>query len=191
MNMKNFSLKVLLIALVIGITGCTTPSTPTTQTTPVTTKIEKKISKKFQFYKANLDVTQLIDSDKKYHSDKELELLLNEKLRSLLEKNNLLSTKIDANFLMIDAVYERRFVGDKTPIPSNSLSYPSFEYTIDVKSHSKSLIKIQKSKFPFKGNLTLTRQIIAKKLNLKADEIQFIDALANSIFNDIKNLHKK
>lgn len=203
--MKKFSLKVLLAALVVGITGCTTPNTPKPLTqTPITTKASSitstavqsdsiansqiDISKKFQFYKANLSVTQLIDLDTSYHTEKELELLLNEKLRNLLEKENLLSTHINANFLMIDVIYERRFIGDKTPIPTTSLSYPSFEYTIDIKSHSKSLTKIDKSRFSYKGDLALTKRVIGKKLNKKSDEVQFIDALANNIFEDIKNL---
>jgi len=187
--MKNFSLKVLLIALVIGITGCATPTTPT-DTKKAVTKEKAKISKKFQFYKADLSVTQLIDPDANYHTDKELERLLNEKLHHLLKQNNLLSTQTNTNFLMINATYERRFVGDKTSIPSSSLSYPSFKYTIDIKSHSKTLVKIEKKKFSFKGNLALNKQVIAKKLNKKTDEIQFINALADSIFKDIKNLQK-
>ena len=199
--MKIFSFKILLIASVIGITGCATSSSPSKPNSMIKSiessstndlPIQKtNISQKFQFYKANLSVTQLIDSDAKYHSDKELELLLNEKLNNLLKKDNLLSTHIDANFLMIDAIYERRFIGDKTPIPSSSLSYPSYKYTIDVQNHTKSIAKVDKSKFSYKGNLSLTKRIIAKKLNNKTDEIQFINALANSIFEEIKNIHKK
>lgn len=203
--MKKLILKVLLATLIITLTGCTTPDTPedlpnksltTTNLSSTSTSIEPKfipalkidVSKKFQFYDINLSVTQLIDLDTSYHSDKEIAQLLNEKLRNLLKESNLLSTHINANFLMIDATYERRFVGDKTPIPTTSLSYPSFEYFIDIQNHTQSLNKIRKSKFSYRGTLKLTKQVIGKKLNSKLDEIQFINAFANSIFNEIKDL---
>ncbi len=189
--MKKFSLKVLFITSIIVFTGCAIPSTPSSSNThnaptKISTKIDK--NKQFQIYKIPLSVTQLIDSDKKYHSDKELELLINEKLIALLKKENYLTTKTDANIIMITVSYERRFVGDKTPIPSTSLSYPKFEYSIDLHNQTKSIAKIKKSKYSYKGNLALTKKVISKTLDKKTDEMQFIDALVNSIFNDIKNL---
>ena len=66
--------------------------------------------------------------------------MLNKKLHSLLEENNLLSTQKSMNTLVINATYKRKFVGDETPLPSDSLAYPHYQYTINVKNDSKSLL---------------------------------------------------
>jgi hypothetical protein len=179
--MKKFSLKVVLIILIIGITGCGSSNTPSVP--------KVKTSKEFQFDKVNLNVTQLVQPDISYHSNEELEQMLNKKLHSLLEENNLLSTQTDMNTLVINATYERRFVGDETPIPSDSLAYPHYQYSINVKDHTKSLTKIEKSNLIYQGGFTLNLQVMAGTLRDKKYEIQFINALANTIFKDIERLH--
>jgi hypothetical protein len=180
--MNKFSLKVLLaIVTVINISGCgeTTPSVP-----------QVKTSTKFQFNEVNLKITQLIQPKITYHTEEELKMMLTKKLHSLLKENNLLSTQKSMNTLVINAIYERRFVGDETPLPSDSLAYPHYQYTINVKNNSKSLLKIKKDKLTYQGGFSLNLQVIAGTLRDKKYEVQFINALANTIFEDIKQLNQ-
>ncbi len=179
--MNKFSLKVLLaIVTVISISGCgaTTPSVP-----------QVKTSEKFQLNEVSLNVTQLVQPKITYHTEEELKMMLNKKLHSLLKENNLLSTKKSMNTLVINVIYKRKFVGDETPLPSDSLAYPHYQYTINVKNDSKSLLKIKKDELTYKGGFTLNLQVMAGTLRDKKYEIQFIDALANTIFEDIKQLN--
>ena len=127
--------------------------------------------------------------DISYHSGEELELMLNKKLHRLLEENNLLSTQTNMNTLVINATYERRFVGDETSISTDSLAYPHYQYSINVKSHTKLLTKIKKIDLTYQGGFTLNLQVIAGTLRDKKYEILFINALANTIFKDIERFH--
>jgi len=179
--MKKFSLNVILTILIISIAGCGSSNTPSVP--------KVKTSKEFQFDKVKLKVTQLIQPDITYHSSEELEQMLNKKLHSLLIENNLLSTQTNMNTLVINASYQRRFVGDETPIPSDSLAYPHYQYTIDIKDNTKSLTKIEKNDLTYQGGFSLNLQVMAGTLRDKKYEIQFINALANTIYKDIENLH--
>lgn len=181
--MKKFSLKILLaVVAIITISGCGATGTPSVP--------KVKTTEKFQFEKVNLNVTQLVQPKIVYHTKEELSEMLNKKLTSLLKENNLLSTQKDMDKLVINAIYERRFVGDETPMPSDSLAYPHYTYTIDVENNSKSLIKVKKENLTFSGGFSLNLQMMAGTLRDKKYEVEFINALANAIFEDIKNLQK-
>jgi len=134
-------------------------------------------------------VTQSVQPKITYHTKEEFSKMLNTKLTSLLKENDLLSTQKSMNTLVINAVYERKFVGDGTPFPTDSLAYPRYKYTIDVKNDAKSLVKVQKENLVYNGGFSLNLQVIAGSLRDKKYEIQFINALATRIFEDIKDLH--
>ena len=178
--MKKLSLSLLLIAILVGITGCSknSPSAP---------KI--KATEKFQFLNAKLNLSQFVKTKIVYHTKEELETILNNKLTKLLKDNELLSTDIKMNKLVINANYKRRFVGDKTAISTDSLAYPNYSYTINLVNNNKSIGTIKKDNLSFKGGFMMNLQIIAGTLRDKKYELEFIEALANKIFDDIENLN--
>ncbi len=178
--MKKLSLSLLLVAIMVGIIGCgkNSPSTP---------KI--KATEKFQFTNAKLNLSQLVNTKIVYHTQEELETIFNNKLTKLLKDNELLSSNSRMNSLVINANYKRRFVGDQTPIPSDSLAYPNYSYTIDVMNNDQSIGIIKRDNLTFKGGFTMNLQIIAGTLRDKKYELEFIEALANKIFKDIENLN--
>jgi len=178
--MRKLSLSLLLIAIIVVITGCgkVTPSTPNIQTT-----------KKFQFTHAKLNLSQLVKTKIVYHTQEELESILNEKLTKLLNDNKLLSKNSKMNTLIINADYERRFVGDETALSTDSLAYPNYVYTIEIKDGDTSIYTIKKDKLKFKGDFAMNLQIIAGTLRDKKYELEFVEALANVIFDDINDLN--
>ncbi len=178
--MKKLGLGLLLIAIIVGVTGCgkNTPAIP-----------EKKVTKKFRFSNAKLNLTQDIETNIVYHTQKELETILNDKLTKLLEDTKLLSKNTRMNTLVINVNYERRFVGDETSIPSDSLRYPRYSYSIEIMDSNKSINTINKNNLAFKGGLKMNLKVIAGTLRDKKYELEFIDALANTIIEDIKNLN--
>ena len=178
--MKRLGLSLLLIAIIVGITGCGKNS-------PSATKIEA--TKMFQFTNAKLNLTQFVETKIVYHTKEELETIFNEKFTKALNNNNLLSNDKQMNTLVINVNYERRFVGDKTPMSSDSLAYPNYSYTIEVLNNNKSLGTIKKDNLTFKGGFSMNLQIIAASLKDKKYEIDFIEALSNAVFNDIENLN--
>ncbi|MCF6330614.1 MAG: hypothetical protein L3I99_03595 [Sulfurimonas sp.] len=178
--MKKLGLGLLFIAIMVGVTGCG-KNTPTVA--------EKKVTKKFQFSNAKLNLTQAIETEIEYHTQKELEIILNGKLTKLLEDNKILSENTQMNTLVINVNYQRRFVGDETSMPSDSLRYPKYSYSIEIIDTNKSINTINKNNLAFKGGLKMNLKVIAGTLRDKKYELEFIDALANTIVEDIKNLN--
>lgn len=178
--MKKLSLSLLLVAIILGITGCgsSSPSVPKIIAT-----------EKFQFTSAKLNLSQLVKTKIVYHTQKELENILNDKLLKLLKKDGLLSDNISMNKIIVNANYERRFVGDETPVHTDSLGYPNYSYSIDIREAKKSLGTINKNNLVFNGGFVMNLQVIAGTLRDKKYELEFIDALANTIFEEIQNIN--
>jgi hypothetical protein len=181
--MKKLSLSILFVAIILGVTGCGNNN----PNTPITKKING--TKKFRFTNAKLNLSQLVKTKIVYHTQKELETIFNNKLTKLLKNNKLLSKNTKMNKLVINANYQRRFVGDETPLSTDSLAYPNYSYTIDVINKNKSIGIIKQNKLTFVGGFSMNLQIIAGTLRDKKYELEFIDALANKVFEDIKNIN--
>lgn len=168
------------MAIILGVTGCGSNG-------PAVPKIIA--TEKFQFSNAKLNLSQLVKTEIVYHTEKELEDILNNKLSKLLKTNGLLSDDNNMNKLVVQANYLRRFAGDQTPIPSDSLAYPSYSYSIKIMDNKKLLGTINRNNLTFKGGFTMNLQVLAGTFRDKKYELEFIDALANTIFEDIKNLN--
>ncbi len=180
--MKTF-ISVLLIVTVM--TGCSAMYAPKASEPEVAKVV---LTHKFQFHNATVNLSELIDADGAYHTQNELQTMLNDKLRKLLEAKDLLTEDSRANTLEIHVNYERRFVGDKTPIPSSALAYPAYAYTIDITDHGKRLTGMKQEKKQFKGGLAMSKQVVTKSLNDKRYEQTFINAVAKDIFKSIESL---
>ena len=180
--MKRLGVVLLFLAI---MTGCSATQEPKAAK-PEVPKV--MLTNKFQLQTATLHLSELIDAEPSYHTEKELQELLNMQLKRLLENKKLLTEDKRANTLVITVNYERRFVGDKTPIPSSALAYPSYSYAIDVMDHDKLLTKATQKKKSFKGGLAMSKQVITKALNDKRYENTFINALARDIVKSIQAL---
>ncbi len=180
--MKTLGLSLLFLAI---MTGCTSTQAPKASKPE---EVKVVVTDKFQFNGATLHLSELIDADVVYHTEHELQEMLNNKVKSLLEKKKLLTQDKRGNSLVVNVNYERRFVGDKTPFPSNSLAYPSYGYSIKVMDNDKLLTSVEQDKKSFKGGLAMSKQVVAKSLNDKSYENTFVNALAEDIFKSIQSL---
>jgi len=178
------SLGVVLLFLAI-MTGCSATKAPEVAEPKV------MLSNKFQFQNATLHLSELIDAEVSYHTEKGLQSILNRQLKRLLESKKMLTEDKRANTLVITVNYERRFVGDKTPLPSSALAYPSYAYRIDVMDQETPLLHTMQQKQSFKGGLAMSKQVVTKSLNDKRDENIFINALARDIVKSIQALQEK
>ncbi len=147
-----------------------------------------KSTKKFQFSKIKLNLSQSSTSKIVYHTEEELSEIINNRLLELMKQENMLSTDELANKLIIKAFYYRRFVGDQTPFPSDSLAYPNYDYEIEVVNKEKKIEEIKRENLAFKGGFAYNLKVIAGTLRDKKYEIDFAQALANKIFEEIKSL---
>jgi hypothetical protein len=176
--MKKISVTIALLAVVL-FTGCgsSQPSVP-----------KVKTSEKFKLERVSLNLTEKVKTEIKYHTQDELEQLLNDMILEELTKKELFSTDSTMNTLKIDVVYKRRYVGDETPFPSDSLGYPFIDYKINVINGTKLLTEINQEDMSYKGGFTMNMQVMAGTLRDKKYELEFIQAVANKIIDDITKL---
>ncbi|WP_028113395.1 hypothetical protein [Ferrimonas kyonanensis] len=167
--------------LLIGFTGCSsTPDKPVVKTT-----------EKFNIDDISLTVTQLVTPDIEYHTNKEIQNLVAEGIKSNLEAAKLITSDSSMNSLEIKMTYHRRFVGDETPIPSDSLGYPTFDYDINVKDGDKLLTTISKKNLVYKGSFAMNLKVMGGLLRDKSDETVFIEALSSTVAKSIEELKNK
>ncbi|MCW8838770.1 MAG: hypothetical protein OQK11_08725 [Thiovulaceae bacterium] len=176
--MKKISLAII-IALSFLMSGCgsSQPSVPKVQT-----------SEKFKVGGIKFYLSEKVKSDIKYHTQEEFTTMLTDSISSSLEEKGYLSTSPDMNEINIKVNYQRKYVGEDTPFPSDSLAYPVFSYNITVLDGTKELTEINKNDMQYRGSFTMNLKVMAAQLKEKKYEIDFIKALSNSIAKDIINL---
>jgi len=178
--MKYIFTKAILVAFIMSMfVGCggTTPNTP-----------QLPITKQFRFdgvtfYFAETHSTEII-----YHTDKELEALLNAKIIELLKEKNLFSTDSTMNKLEIRASYIRTYVGDATPFSSDALRYPVCNYRIEITDNSTVLRVVDRRNLTYQGGFIMNLQGISASLRDKQYELKFIEAYANTVIESIEAL---
>lgn len=147
-----------------------------------------KTSEKFKVEGINLNLIDSIKTEIKYHTKDELENILSDMIVEGLRKKELLSSDIKMNTLKINVVYKRHFVGDKTPFPSDSLAYPFVDYKIDILSNTNPLTTIQRYDLTYNGGFAMNLKVIAARLKDKKYELEFLQATANKIVDEIESL---
>jgi hypothetical protein len=124
-----------------------------------------------------------------YHTSEEMESLLNERITKFLIEKRLITSDENANTLNIYATYSRRFMGDQTPVKSDSLGYPFYSYTIEILDNNGTILRrIEIGNIQFKGDFLMNVKGLAGQLREKADELPFIDAFADTIAYSIEKL---
>jgi len=169
----------ITLLVVVLFTGCgsSQPDVPKVKTT-----------KKYSIESISLKLNEKVKTDIKYHTEKELEQILIINVEMLLKDQGLLSEDKTMNTLKINTVYKRRFLGDETPAPTDSLAYPSMNYSVDVSDNLKVLTRVKQTDVTYKGGFTMNLQVMAGTLRDKKYELEFIGAFAHKIVSDIEKL---
>ena len=178
--MKNVVVKMFAGLLILGLIGCASSGSsgmPKADTT-----------KQFRFDAVHFTFSQLVTPDVAYHTPKELEKLLNDRIKTQLQEKGLLSKQETMNKLNITASYQRRCAGDETSFPSDALGYPHYSYQIEILDGSKVLTSVKKDDMAYSGGMMMNLKVIAGGLTDKKYEVEFVDALADNIVKQITNL---
>lgn len=170
---------ILTTALTIIFSGCgsTQPDIP-----------KVKTSQKFSVEKVSLTLKEKVKSDIVYHTQDELQELLKKDVEKKLSDKELLSSEPSMNKLTINVIYTRHFMGDASPIPMDSLTYPNMDYKIEVFDGDKLLTAINQKDLTYSGGVIMNAQVVLGALRDKKYELKFINALANTIVENIEEL---
>lgn len=180
---KFFLLGSVFIALLLS--GCSSSQ-------PVAKAVKKvQTSEMFRIESIFLSLNESKGSKIQYHTREELEQLLQKRLHKILEEKGLLSSDIAMNSLKIDTQYFRTFLGDATPLSSDSLRYPFYEYAISVLDEKNIITKVEKKNLTYKGGFLMNLQVLAGGLRDKKYELEFIEALASRIVQEIVDLKER
>ncbi len=123
-----------------------------------------------------------------YHSEEELKSIISNKVVSGLQKSNVLSKNPKMNEVNVTVSYVRRFTGDENSFASDSLAYPEFSYVIEALDSGKVVVRIEKEDLVYKGGDTISRKVIEGSLRDKKYEVDFAEAVANTVVKSISEL---
>jgi hypothetical protein len=166
-------------ALLVGCGG----SSPNTSDVYTTEKFQFNGVNNFEFFQP-YNATNVI-----YHTPDELKDMLNGKIIDLLNKKELLSNDTTMDVIKLDVEYARGFVGDASPVKTDSLRPPSCSYKLYIINKDNQTIQtIERNNLTFNGGFLMNLQTIAGGLRDKKYELEFIEAFANTIVNSIEDL---
>lgn len=187
--MKKVSIVVGLIFLMCAvITGCSSKSSAPSDAERVK---QFNLTDQFKIDSISVTVTQLVTPDIQYHTDDEIQNMVTAGIKNNLEQANMVTSDNDANSLDIKIKYQKRFMGDETPFPSDALAYPNFSYDIDIKKRDNVLTTISRSNLTCQGSLEMNFKMMANQLKEKSYETQFIGVVVRAISKNIKDLKIK
>ncbi len=153
------------------------------------TQVSKaETTKQFRFSSVDFKFEQRIKPGIAYHTPDELKAMLNDRVTALLKEKGLLSEDAAMNGLKISVTYQRHFVGDATPFPSDALAYPTFAYKVTVTDHDRVITTAEESDLSYRGGMAMNLKVMAGALRDKKYENEFVDALANTIVERIESL---
>ncbi len=135
-----------------------------------------------------LKVEQRHTPDIVYHSEQEIQAYVKDEVIRLMKADGIFSKDDGAHALDISVVYKRRFVGDAFPTSTDSLGYPFFDYDITVLEGDKEITTVSRDGLTISGGFAMNFQVVGGVLREKSDEIPFMQILAASIFEEIKNM---
>lgn len=147
-----------------------------------------KTSEQFQFKNINFELSQFHNPQIVYHTPEELESVINQNIMARLIEKDLLSNQAGMNELNISISYERRFVGDETPLKSDSLAYPIFAYKIEVIDAGEVIKTIERKNLTYSGGFGMNLRVMSASLRDKKHEIKFAEAIANTIVKQVSQL---
>lgn len=147
-----------------------------------------EISDQFKVGQVSLTLLQRTAPKITYHTEAELQNLLAQKIKALLEQRGLLSHQPSANYLAIQVVYQRKFLNEQALPTSGALAYPTYDYDIKVISGMTELKRVSQKNRVFKGRFIMNIDVLAGRLKKRSDEVVFIDGLAKEIVRSVEKL---
>jgi hypothetical protein len=177
--MKKPTLKILSVLTCLFLfVGCSsTPEKPKIKTTD-----------KFIVSGVSVTLSQTREPSIEYHSQDEIEALFSEKISEKLKSNNLLADDDSANALDIKIKYRRQFMGDGTPLPSDSLRGPLVSYEVYIKDGETLLTTVSEGDMEYYGKMAVRLKLLAGQLRSKSDEISLVDSVSGNIVEKIKQM---
>lgn len=182
-NIKRKLSYVFIAVLTMLFVGCgsTQPSAP-----------QVFVSKQLKINNIEFNLTEFHKSEIVYHTKNELETIFKNDFLKKLKEKDLITEDSNADKVDIVIEYQRRYVGDATPLNSDSLGYPNYAYKIIVKDNKdKELLKKDRKNLIYQGGFAMNMQVIAGTLRDKKYELEFIEALSNTLVNEIDALDRK
>lgn len=177
---KNIIFSLTSIILALSLTACgSSPkqNIPSAKTTP-------KISiNNFQF-----KIKQKHTPDIVYHTEKEMTVLVKSNIDKQLNNSGLLAKDLKSNKVDIKVTYHRRFAGEGTSFPSDSLMYPNVDFEVTLKDGKKVLKKFSREQLTVSGGFVMNLQLMTGSLRDKADEDYFIDVVGNTLVKIIEEI---
>lgn len=172
-------LSLTLAVTSLGLSGCGSTSNES----------GLELTSKFRVTEISVDVTQYHDPALEYHSKEELSQLVSSLIKTKLAEKGLLSDKPEMDAIAINVDYYRRFVGDATPIPSDSLAPPTFDYDVQLSGNEKPVTVVERNKLTYDGGFAFNLQVLSGALRDKSAENDFAEAIANKVVEDIEKLN--
>ncbi|WP_281628973.1 hypothetical protein [Vibrio sp. St2] len=176
---RSWILSLTLAVATLGLSGCGSTSN----------KSDIDLTSKFRVTEISVDVTQYHEPELEYHSKEELSQMVSSLIKTKLAEKGLLSDKPEMDAIAINVDYYRRFVGDATPIPSDSLAPPKFDYDVQLSGNEKPVTLIDQKKLTYNGGFAFNLQVLSGTIRDKSAENDFAEAIANHIVEDIEKLN--
>ena len=151
-------------------------------------KSDVTIGDQFKMGDVSLIVSQNITPNITYHTEAELQQILSQKIKALLEQRGLLSHQPVANALAIQVVYHRNFLNEQNDKSSIALAYPNYDYEIKVMDGVTKLTQVTQKNRVFKGRFIMNIDVLAGRLKKKSDEVVFIEGLAKDIVRSVQQI---
>lgn len=174
------AMKGLLLGCFVLLTGCAGNSQPD----------EVPMTEHFKLGKVSVEFSQSIEPEIEFYSEAVVQEKIAAAVKADLVKRNLLSTQEDMYTLVVEVQYQRRFVADATPVPTDSLAYPYLAFQIKVMDGDDLLKTVNVKKRQMSGGGFATdMKIMSGVLRDATDEDMFLEAAGKIIAAKIDQLN--
>ncbi len=149
---------------------------------------QQKAPGPYRLTEARLELAQDHRPDIDYFDEQELQQRFGGALRKRLTDKGFLTDRAEAPALKVRAKYIRHFVGEGTPLATDSLGYPGFAYRIEVGHGQEPMAVVERDKLTYKGGMLMNIKVMAGGLRKREHEEPFIEALAAKIVSEVERL---
>ncbi|MFG1489341.1 hypothetical protein ABMA58_08830, partial [Oceanospirillum sp. HFRX-1_2] len=150
---------------------------------------EIPMTEHFKLGKVSVEFSQRIQPEKEFYAESVVKAKIASALEANLEKRNLLSSQEEMYTLHVDVQYDRRFVADATPVPTDSLAYPHLAFQIKVMDDGEVLKTINFKKRQMTGGFATNMKVMSAVLRDAEDEDMFLESAGEIIAKEIDKLN--
>ncbi len=169
----------LILGCLVFLSGCASNNAPE----------EIPMTEHFKLGKVSVELSQRIQPEKEFYSESVVEKKIGDALNNELVKRNLISSQEDMYTLEVEVKYQRRFVADATPVPTDSLAYPYLAFQIKVMDDGEVLKTINFKKRQMTGGFATNMKVMSAVLRDAEDEDMFLESAGEIIAKEIDKLN--